>query len=390
MSVDREAVTAAPKGERKLRTRNAGMAATIVLTAASILLSLVLLEVGCRLLLSGPGSLTHWPNLARERMGTGPDVTRERMGTSPDVARIRCQYAYDAQIGWTSPPNCISRTYSADADGFRRTSPTSSLAEPPVLVTGSSFAKGDEVNDDETWPADLQNLIGRKVVNAGVSGYAFDQTVLSTERLVPRVKPLFVVASFTPGDIRRSELKIAWSREKPYFTVADGKLELRNVPVPGQANAPVPLPEPARWLGRSALADLIVQRLGIQRGWYFDEVRGAPFGSGEAIVCLLMPRLAALGVPVVVMAQYSREYWTESATRRTEDHRAVQAVLGCASEAGLIPFDLSNPMKAVIDAKGVDALYRSDHHSAEGNRVVADIVLRELVGRRLVAQTADR
>lgn len=380
MSVDREATVVAPKGERKLRTRNyAGMAATIVLMAGSVLLSLVLLEVGCRLLLSGPGSLTHWPNLARERMGTGPDV-----------ASIRCQYAYDAQIGWTSPPNCVSPTYNADADGFRRTPVKAPLAEPPVLVTGSSFAKGDEVNDDETWPADLQNLIGRKVVNAGVSGYAFDQTVLSTERLVPKVKPLFVVASFTPGDIRRSELKVAWSREKPYFTAADGNLELRNVPVPGQANAPVPLPEPARWLGRFALADLIVQRLGLQRGWYFDEVRGAPSGSGEAIACLLMPRLAALGVPVVVMAQYSRDYWTQSAAGRAESRRSIQAVLGCASEAGLIPFDLSDPMKAVIDAKGVNALYRSDHHSAEGNRTVADIVLRELVGRRLVAQTANR
>ena len=380
MSVDREATTVAPKGERKLRTRNyTGMVATIVLMAGSVLLSLVLLEVGCRLLLSGPGSLTHWPNLARERMGTGPDV-----------ASIRCQYAYDVQIGWISPPNCVSRTYNADADGFRRTTVKAPLAEPPVLVTGSSFAKGDEVNDDETWPADLQNLIGRKVVNAGVSGYAFDQTVLSTERLVARVRPLFVVASFTPGDIRRSELKVAWSREKPYFTIADGKLELRNVPVPGQPNAPVPLPELARWLGRSALADLIVQRLGLQRGWYFDEIRGAPSGSGEAITCLLMPRLAALGVPVVVMAQYSREYWTESATRQAEDRRSVQKVLGCAAEAGLIPFDLSTSMKAVVDAKGVNALYRSDHHSAEGNRVVADIVLRELVGRRLVAQTANR
>lgn len=357
------------------------MVARVALVAGSVVLSLVLLEVGSRLLLRGPESLTHWPNLARERMGTGP-------------GRPGCQYAYDQAIGWTSPPNCSSRTYNADADGFRRTSlassPTVSLAEPPVLVTGSSFAKGDEVMDDETWPADLQKLTGRKVVNAGVSGYAFDQTVLSTERLVPTVKPLFVVASFTPGDVRRSELKVAWSREKPYFTVADDKLELHNVPVPGRPKAPVPLPEPARWLGRSALADLIVQRLGIQRGWYFDEVRGAPAGTGEAIACRLMPRLADLGVPVVVMAQYSREYWTQSAARRAEDHRSIQAVLGCAAEAGLFPFDLSNPMKAVVDSRGVDALYRSDHHSAEGNRVVADIVLRELVGRRLVMQAVDR
>ncbi len=381
MSVDREAVKAAPKGERKFRSNEntTSRFATLLLVAVSALVSLVLLELACRVLLSGPGSLTHWPNLARERMGTGPDV-----------AKVRCQYAFDSQIGWTSPPNCISRTYSADADGFRRTNPKTALAEPPVLVTGSSFAKGDEVNDDETWPADLQTLMGRKVVNAGVSGYAFDQSALSTERLVPKVKPLFVVMSFTPGDIRRSELKVAWSREKPYFTVEDGKLQEHNVPVPGQPNAPVPLPEPARWLGRFALADLVVQRLGLMRGWYFDEVRGAPAGSGEAIVCQLMPRLAALGVPVVVMAQYSREYWTQSAARRDADRRSVDKVMGCASGAGLIPFDLAQPMQPVVDAKGVDALYRSDHHSAEGNRIVAGLVLQELERLNLISKVDAR
>lgn len=380
MSVDREAVKAAPKGERKFRSdkKTAGRFAPFLLVAVSILVSLMLLELACRVLLSGPGSLTHWPNLARERMGTGPDV-----------ARVRCQYAFDPQIGWTSPPNCSSRTYNADADGFRRTNPTVALAEPPVLVTGSSFAKGDEVKDDETWPADLQALTGRKVVNAGVSGYAFDQSALSTERLVPKVKPLFVVMSFTPGDIRRSELKVAWSREKPYFTVADGKLQQHNVPVPGQPNAPVPLPEPARWLGRFALADLVVQRLGLMEGWYFDEVRGAPSGSGEAIVCQLMPRLAALGVPVVVMAQYSREYWTQSVSRRADDQRSIGKVMDCASASGLIPFDLAKPMQPVVDAKGVDALYRSDHHSVEGNRIVAELVMRELVGRGLLTKTSD-
>jgi hypothetical protein len=381
MSVDREAVKAAPKDERKLRSdiNTTGRFATLVLVAVSVLVSLVLLELACRVLLSGPGSLVHWPNLARERMGTGPDV-----------ARIRCQYAFDPGIGWTSPPGCVSRTYNVDADGFRRTNPKSALAEPPVLVTGSSFAKGDEVKDDETWPADLQSLTGRKVLNAGVSGYAFDQSALSTERLVSKVKPLFVVMSFTPGDIRRSELKVAWSREKPYFTATGGRLELHNVPVPGQPNAPVPLPEPARWLGRFALADLAVQRLGLQRGWYFDEVRGAPAGSGEAVVCLLMPRLAALGVPIVVMAQYSREYWTQSAGRRAEDRRSVEKVMACARTSGLIPFDLARPMQPIVDAKGVDALYRSDHHSAEGNRIVADLVLRELERLNLVSRMGVR
>ena len=377
MSVDREAAGAAPKGERELRSKTTDLVARIALVTASILVSLALLEVGYRLLRWGPEGLVRWPNLAHQRMGTGPGGEG-------------CQYAYSAQIGWTSPPNCVSDSYSSDANGYRRSSPQASLAEPPILVTGSSFAKGDEVKDDEAWPAYLQNMIGRKVLNAGVSGYAFDQTVLSTEQLVPKVKPLFVIASFTPGDIQRTELRVAWSREKPYFAVTDGQLDLRNVPVPGRPGAPIPLPPLAEWLGRSALADLVVQRLGIQQGWYFSEVQAVPRGTGETIACRLMPRLAALGVPVVVMAQYSRGYWHANGPHGTAHHRAIRKVLGCAAAAGLIPFDLSDTLKAAVDARGAEALYGSDHHSADGNRVVAELVMRELVNRRLLTQTADR
>jgi hypothetical protein len=377
MSVDREAAGAAPKGERELRSKTTGWGARIALVMASVLVSLALLEVGCRLVLWGPQGLVNWPNLVHQRMGIGPG------GDS-------CQYVYSPAIGWASPANCVSPSFNSDTNGFRRSASRASLAEPPILVTGSSFAKGDEVNDDEAWPAYLQDMIGRKVVNAGVSGYAFDQMVLSTERLVPKVKPLFVIASFTPGDIRRSELKVAWNREKPYFTVEARQLNLHNVPVPGKPGEPVRFPIAAEWFGRFALAELVAERLGVQRGWYFREVRGAPVGTGETIACQLMPRLAALGVPVVVMAQYSRNYWNENGLFGTAHHRAVRKVLDCATTAGLIPFDTADVLNAAVDARGAAALYRTDHHSAEGNRVVADLVVRELVNRRLLTQTADR
>jgi hypothetical protein len=374
MSVDREAAGAAPKGEREFRSKTTGWVARITLVAASVLASLALLEVGYRLVLWGPGGLANWPNLAHQRMGIG-------------AGDGGCQYAYDGAIGWTSPANCVSNVYNSDADGFRRTTARASLAEPPILVTGSSFAKGDEVNDDEAWPAYLQDLIGRKVVNAGVSGYAFDQMVLSTEQLVPKVKPLFIIASFTPGDIRRAEMKVAWNREKPYFTVEGGQLELHNVPVPGKPGEPVRFPAAAEWFGRFALAELVAGRLGVQRGWYFREVRGVPAGTGAAIACQLMSRLAALGVPVVVVAQYSRNFLKENGLFGTADHRAVRKVLDCAAAAGLIPFDTADALKAAVEARGADAFYRTDHHSAEGNRLVADLVMRELLNRRLLTRT---
>jgi hypothetical protein len=359
-----------------------GWAARLLLITASVLFSLGVLEAGVRLMRSGSEGLAHWPNYPRERMGI------------PEEGEGPCIYAYDAALGWKAPGKCDSPVYSSDANGFRRVPAASAdrspLTEPPILATGASFTKGDEVSDGEAWPAYLQDMTGRQVLNGGVSGYSFDQTVLSTELFARLVKPLVIVVSFTPDDIRRSELSVSWSRAKPYFAVVGGRLELRNVPVPGKPGAPVPLPIAARLLGWSALADEVAKRLGIFRGWYYDEVRAVPSGDGAAIACLLMPRLAALGAPVVVMAQYGRGYWRGYADRETTVAPAVRKVLGCAGDAGLVAFDLADAMKPVIEARGIDALYRTDHHSAEGNRVVADLVMVELTRQGLLAPMAGR
>jgi hypothetical protein len=355
-----------------------GPAARIALIAGSVLFSLLVLEVGCRLVRSGPAALIHWPNFARERLSLADDDSNN------------CAYAYDATLGWTLPSNCNTSRFNIEPDGFRRTPAATPLAQPPILATGASFTLGEEVADDESWPAYLQNLIGRKVVNAGVSGYSLDQTVLRTEQVVPRIKPLLVVVGFTPGDIRRTEVSVAWSREKPNFVVVDGRLELRNVPVPGRAGAPVQLPLVARLLGWSALADDVVKRLGLQRGWNFHEVQAVPPGTGETIACLLMPRLAKVGVPVMVVAHYGRTHWNADAEHKARDFRAVARVLDCASKAGLLAFDLAQPMRPAVEARGIDAFFRTDHHSAEGNRLVADLIRQELARRNLLPQTANR
>ena len=228
------------------------------------------------------------------------------------------------------------------------------------------------------------------MLNGGVSGYSLDQTVLRTERLARQVGPAVIVASFTPDDVRRTELNVAWSRAKPFFAVAAGQLELRNVPIPGRPGAPVSLPMTSRLLGRSALADVLAQRLGIYEGWYYEEVRALPPGTGETIACLLMPRLAILGAPVMVLAQYSRGHWLADGAGKARDLRVVRKVLDCATAAGLAASDLAAPLKPVVGRHGVKALFRTDHHSAEGNRVVAELVMGELVRRHLLPQTADR
>jgi hypothetical protein len=357
---------------------NATRLACVALVIGSVLFTLIVLEIGCRLVRDGPQALIHWPNFAAERMGIRDNAD----------GGGACAYAYDATLGWIWPPNCRASSFSTDAQGFRRTPGGTFADQAPILAAGSSFTQGEEVGDEESWPAYLQGMIGRPTLNAGVSGYSLDQIVLNTVMIAPRVKPRLIVVAFTPDDVRRSELTVAWSRQKPYFVVTNGELDLRNVPVPQQGRAS--LPTLGRLFGWSALAEDITQRLGMQRGWYFDEVRGTPPGTGETVGCLLMPKLADLGVPVMMVAQYSRDHAMADAEGKARDFRTVRTVLDCATAAGLAAFDLAEPLNAAIEQRGIDSLYRTDHHSAGGNRVVADLIKRELIRRGLLPEGSGR
>jgi len=145
-----------------------------------------------------------------------------------------------------------------------------------------------------------------------------------------------------------------------------------------------PLPVLARLFGWSVVAAEVVERLGVRNGWYYNEVRALPPGAGDTVSCRLMQRLAKLGVPVIVMAQYGLGHWRGDVGYQSQGYQANSGVLRCAAQAGLIALDLAPPMKAAIDARGLSALFRSEHNSPEGNHLVAELLASELMRRRLL------
>jgi hypothetical protein len=256
------------------------------------------------------------------------------------------------------------------------------LAEPPVLVVGDSYAHGDEVADRETWAAQLQPLIRRRVLNAGMSAYGIDQMVLRAEMLVPEVKPAAIVMSFIADDVRRMEMKRVWGAEKPYFELVGGALVERNVPVP-----PPPAPGATldAWqvlLGRSVLVDTVLQALDLRYDWYIDDQRALPSHAGEALVCPLLRRLASLGVPVLVVAEYDPYHWLDdgyrSVTRRTDD-----LVLACAKAAGLATLDMFETIDKAVRARGLRTIYRQSHPGPAGTGITARRIAAELEKRHI-------
>jgi hypothetical protein len=99
-----------------------------------------------------------------------------------------------------------------------------------ILVVGDSFGAGSEVTDTDTWPAQLENKVGTRVLNAAVGGYGIDQSVLRAEELIPQLKPkMLIVQTNLAYGISSNRMSTAGGAPKPYFI---GKLKFMNTPVP--------------------------------------------------------------------------------------------------------------------------------------------------------------
>jgi len=289
---------------------------------------------------------------------------------------------HDTQLGWIPhaperpTPNASGTTVTVIEGGIRSNGgppPPGSESKQTILAVGDSMTWGDEVSDAESWPAVLERLTGQRVINAGVAGYGFDQTVLRAEIEVPKYRPGLLIVSLIPDDIARNELSSRTGVGKPYFDLEDGQLVLKNVPVP----QPVVTYRPGLVrgaLGHSYLVNFAATLL-IPGMW----LRGKPdymiaetrvHHHGLEVALALIPRLVALkntyGVHILVMLQHGRD------SSDVEFANGIK-LMNAAREAGLDGFDLGPALAAVFKAtpKKWDEMFLFFHMSALGNEWLA-------------------
>src|SRR4029450_7906215 len=333
----------------------------IVLVFCAVLMALVSLEFAVRA--AAWGYLFAYPNFVL----TARTVLAERDGG---------RYVHAPALGHVPRTGYAPPAPPTEPDGLRRSG--EQVAGAPILAVGDSFTYGDEVNDGQTWPAQLQLLTGRRVLNAGVSGYGFDQIVLRAEQLAAKYKPSAIVVSFIADDIRRTEMRRLWSADKPYFVIDDGKLLLRGVPVPPRADPGSTLSFWQWALGYAELVALVLRRLDQLHDWYGDHKRVHAAGTGEYLACLLTGRLAELqkqsGAKVIVLAEYDPVVWGDPACG-AEQQRMTRGLLNCAAKAGLATIDSFDTLAATGAPR---KLYVTWHMNEPGNRLIAGMVAREL------------
>ncbi|MFN4017782.1 MAG: SGNH/GDSL hydrolase family protein [Reyranella sp.] len=334
--------------------------AGLALTVASVVLCLLAGEAISRLV-DPAASLWRWPFRLADAAQPAPGTT---------------QFAYDATLGWApvagSAGTMLGKPLSFTAQGTRAQNREGPPATGTLIVAfGDSMTEGFAVGDDETWPAALERLTGRPVLNAGVRGYGLDQMVLRAERLVPDLKPSTIVLAFIADDISRTALSVRDFRGKPYFMPDGDGLALRNVPVP-EAGFPPAMAWLRKLLGHSHLFDRIVTRLGLRPYW-----TGREIGTGAdpfAVSCRLMDRFAILarreGARALVVALPEQGvFFDEKAAAGQRE--ALTRVLGCAARAGLATLDTTPAFRRENVGRDIDAWYTMMHFTGRGAALAA-------------------
>ena len=293
---------------------------------------------------------------------------------------------YDALLGWVPRANIGGPTYNTLDHGIRKNSGAQeTLATGAILAVGDSYTAGSEVRDEDTWPAQLEKTLGRRVLNAGVMGYGVDQSTLNAERLLPILKPRIVLVGIYEEDIFRTTYR-SYNAPKPYFVVRDGEWRHGNNPVPTAATSePEPLYKTA--LSRLLSAHLLLQRY---RAWWFtgpgmrfEQVSQAPVETSCHMLERLHRRLAAEDIVGVVVLQYSA--WLYSSHKPRPWY--MEQVRACAGKLGYDVVDEFDHVDAIA-RESLDRLkqhYMMDpsgkvygHMSATGNRLVAGIIAERL------------
>lgn len=114
--------------------------------------------------------------------------------------------AHDGLLGYVPRPGVKGTMENGgpvtiDVDGSRVAGATPPSSNGLIASVGDSYTYGEDVGDREAWPAQLQTLSGKRVLNAGVSGYGFDQIVLRAERIAETHQPSVIIVSFIAEDI---------------------------------------------------------------------------------------------------------------------------------------------------------------------------------------------
>ena len=366
-------------GERR-RVRKAFEA--FGLAGASLAVSLLLMEIGYRLLdpfeYIDPSEINH----------------SEHGGV----------YEYDAVLGWRGAPGAEAALVTANRrvgvrhnrQGFRDVEHPLAARRPLLVFLGDSFAWGFEVEADEMLVTRVRRALPDfEVVNLAHRGYGTDQALLAFESWAPIGALRLVVLVFSENDVIENNARFAYGSHKPRFEVQGGELVAPG-PVPrvdawDRRDPPPPAP-PApgwrRWILRSHLASEIAFRIEtggqpVDHPALFQSYAPDDLERTRALLARLRERARERGGRLVVAFVPSKLEVEDF--DGYEPYQAVVAAL-CA-ELGIASLDPAD----ALEATRWRTYHRLGMHwNATGHRVAADALLAWLARERLLEPSLEQ
>lgn len=341
-----------------------------LLVLASLLILPVMLEAGMRLY-------------------TGNYSFENALENHLRISMARYPTKYDEQLGWLSKEG-ISGDESSSMrittleggirsngnDAIRQNAP----GQRPILAVGDSYTFGYEVRDEETWPAILESLTGRQVINGGGFAYGMDQSLLRARQLIDRYQPDTLIYSFIPNDIWRNQISARSGVSKPYFDIQDSALVLKNTPVPPPALTDFGDPGARKYLGYSVFVHYFMMRSKFAMWWVrgeqWKDVKVHDDAKGEEIACLIIRELdeiaATRNIVVYLLAQYGKHV---GSPYTQNSRRAIK----CAAPENLFVIDLYDPLLKIknrdrAEFRSLFTKGKQHHMTFQGNSIVARIL----------------
>ncbi len=374
-------------GWSRNRRRPGTIWARLLLSAASLTLGLAAVEAAVR-----------W------RVGAPLLTAANLLETDLSMLASRVASEHDPMVGWAHRSNLCAlpgeeHRFTTGPCGLRMNGPAiTTPSSNAILAVGDSFTEGTGVVDSETWPALLEQRLGRPVLNAGTGGWGPDQIVLRAESLVPVLNPDTVAISFYIGGIERAGFSVFAGGAKPYFVLEGDGLGIRNQPVPVFRASAENIGLARAVFGRSAAANLIMRGFGAE--WWFNpgSVTRVEHGDGLEVTCRLLRRFKgvtdAARARLVLVIQYAGEQLC-GADEQPEDAKVLSRR---AAELGIETVDLWQALRDVRDQKGEAGLrrlflggprfWKREHMSPSGNALVADLLAERLRAGAAIAASA--
>jgi len=293
---------------------------------------------------------------------------------------------YDPLLGWAPKEWHDSEGYNTIEHGIRRDphkEAGQALAGAILAVGGSLTYGGLNVDDDETWPAQLGRLVGAPVLNAGVPGYGTDQIVLRAEQLLPLMRPKTLIVGFVGEEIHRAGLS-SYGASRPYFALESGALKY-HPPRPLIVDDPTMPAWQARVrdiLSYSAVADVALTLVapdywtGTAGQPVFQKADNEPVGVTCALLQRLKRRTDADGIRLLLFMQHGRIV----ILRKEEPLDDAKKVTQCATATGIEVIDQFDALRAaaVANPKALQEFYRRGAMSPKGNRHAAELLARAI------------